>query len=244
MNAFRGDSLLASIDLGHGVETIGEYAFAGNKACASLTLPSSLKLMRASAFVGTTALRNLIIEDSADTLTVKGWRVDNQSQFYGSPIDTFHYGRNYTGSNPMLAQVATLKTVEIGPQVTSMHINDFMNCTAITDVVSKAEVAPVCFSNVFSAATYNNATLWVPARRVDHYRSQPYWQQFLAVKEIDAPVVPGDVNGDNMVDVGDLNSLLNEMLSGAFNAAADLNRDGKIDVSDLNAIINLLLSAN
>lgn len=58
--------------------------------------------------------------------------------------------------------------------------------------------------------------------------------------------IKGDVNGDGLVDVSDLNALINVLLNpdampAAIRARADLNRDKSIDISDVNMIINIIL---
>ena len=54
--------------------------------------------------------------------------------------------------------------------------------------------------------------------------------------------VPGDINGDGVVDIADVNAVINMML-GKVEAvpAADLNNDGSVDISDVNAVINIML---
>ena len=57
--------------------------------------------------------------------------------------------------------------------------------------------------------------------------------------------VPGDVNGDDAVDIADVNACINVIL-GAEEAAkyegrADVNKDGSIDIADVNNIINIIL---
>ncbi len=55
-------------------------------------------------------------------------------------------------------------------------------------------------------------------------------------------VVRGDLNGDDAVDVDDMNILINMMLGKAEKtASADLNGDNSVDVDDMNAIINIML---
>ena len=51
----------------------------------------------------------------------------------------------------------------------------------------------------------------------------------------------GDLNGDNNVNVSDINIVINEILGkgGTFNA--DVNNDGTTNVSDLNIVINIIL---
>ena len=54
--------------------------------------------------------------------------------------------------------------------------------------------------------------------------------------------VVGDVNGDNKVDVEDVNAAINIILElTEMDLKADLNGDGKVDVEDVNAIINIIL---
>ena len=57
--------------------------------------------------------------------------------------------------------------------------------------------------------------------------------------------LPGDVNGDQLVDVADVVSIVNKILgepdTGFSESAADINHDGKIDVDDVVAVINMIL---
>ena len=55
----------------------------------------------------------------------------------------------------------------------------------------------------------------------------------------------GDINGDNKVDVSDVNIIINIMLGKAqasqYSGNPDLNNDTHVDVSDVNAVINIML---
>ncbi len=54
--------------------------------------------------------------------------------------------------------------------------------------------------------------------------------------------VQGDINGDNKVDIADVNAVINMMLGkSAQTAAGDINGDGSVDIADVNAVINLML---
>ena len=61
-----------------------------------------------------------------------------------------------------------------------------------------------------------------------------------------ADFLQGDVNGDELVDVEDVNAaisfILGESKSEWDDVSADINHDYKIDVADVNAIINIILS--
>lgn len=63
-----------------------------------------------------------------------------------------------------------------------------------------------------------------------------------------AIVVYGDVTGDGLVDIADVNAVINVML-GKWTAAdcandPDLTGDGKVDIADVNASINYMLGKN
>lgn len=55
--------------------------------------------------------------------------------------------------------------------------------------------------------------------------------------------VAGDVNGDGEVNISDINTLIDIILSASTdNEAADVNNDGEINISDVNALIDIILS--
>ena len=52
----------------------------------------------------------------------------------------------------------------------------------------------------------------------------------------------GDVNGDNEVNIADVNSIIGVILDGAaVTPAADVNGDGEINIADVNAVIDIIL---
>ena len=59
-----------------------------------------------------------------------------------------------------------------------------------------------------------------------------------------SPAVRGDVNGDGVVDVDDLNIVINIMVRKATLErwpAADIDSNGVVDVDDLNHVINIMV---
>ena len=56
-----------------------------------------------------------------------------------------------------------------------------------------------------------------------------------------AGAMTGDVNGDGVVNITDVNVVINNILSGTSNTDADVNHDGAVNVSDVNLIINIIL---
>ena len=53
--------------------------------------------------------------------------------------------------------------------------------------------------------------------------------------------IVGDVNGDDMVDIADVNAVINLILNNEKYDSADINGDGDVDIADVNAIINIIL---
>lgn len=51
----------------------------------------------------------------------------------------------------------------------------------------------------------------------------------------------GDVNGDGLVDVQDVNDVINAITSNSQETCCDVNGDGAIDVIDINDLINMIL---
>ena len=87
----------------------------------------------------------------------------------------------------------------------------------------------------------SSCVLHVPAGSVEAYRAAEQWSRFENIVPIDR----ADTDFDGQVDVGDINSLINGILSGAKTSLTrlknDINADGSVDVGDVNNIINTLL---
>ncbi len=57
-------------------------------------------------------------------------------------------------------------------------------------------------------------------------------------------VVPGDVNGDGNINISDINTIIDCILTSRTDIeAADVNGDGAINISDINAVIALIMKS-
>lgn len=56
--------------------------------------------------------------------------------------------------------------------------------------------------------------------------------------------IVGDVNGDGVVDITDINAVVNQVMTaaGQYDEKCDINGDGVIDVSDINAVVNIVIN--
>ena len=54
----------------------------------------------------------------------------------------------------------------------------------------------------------------------------------------------GDVNGDGVVNISDVNCVISDILMFGFNADSDVNADGAVNISDVNVVVGLILGDN
>ncbi len=57
------------------------------------------------------------------------------------------------------------------------------------------------------------------------------------------PGLTGDVNGDNEVNIADINALIDMILSGSSTSTADVNGDNEVNIADINAVIDIILNS-
>ena len=76
-----------------------------------------------------------------------------------------------------------------------------------------------------------------------YIKVSPSAPDILKVTTEDIPNVPGDLNGDNLVDVDDV-ALIAKMILGktAIDLLADLNGDGSVDVEDFAIAVRIILN--
>ena len=51
-----------------------------------------------------------------------------------------------------------------------------------------------------------------------------------------------NMNGDGILDVLDVVSLINAVLSGSYSAPGDMNQDGVLDILDIVTLVNTILN--
>ena len=54
--------------------------------------------------------------------------------------------------------------------------------------------------------------------------------------------IPGDINGDTLVNVQDVILAVNLVLAAEYSESADLNMDGAVNVQDVVLVLNLILN--
>ena len=64
---------------------------------------------------------------------------------------------------------------------------------------------------------------------------------YMCLGEVE-PHISGDVNGDSEVNIADVNTVIDLILSGNFGPLADVNGDGEVNIADINALIDIIVA--
>ena len=190
-------------------------------------------------FYGCSSLKNLDVSHF-DTQNVRemGSTYDYSKGMFGDCVSLSSLDlRSFNTSNvycmqKMFEGCSNLKTVYVGDEWTTDNVTDshdmFTSCTSL-----------VGGRGTKYDASYVDKTY----ARIDGGTSAP---GYFTYKSSDG--IPGDVNGDGVVDVEDIvgivNYILNEPADGFIEANADVSGDGKIDVDDVVATVNIILDSN
>lgn len=236
--AFDDCNYLEHLIISDHVEKIGDYAFSGNEALSSVHFGSSVTTIGIGAFGGCKKLTDLVIPDSVTTIRYKA----------------FNYCSGLTG------------TIVIPNGVSLIEEYTFEGCTALNGVIlgeGTTEIKNCAFkgcNNVISVylpdkltqignsafANCDNLKLIYFGGSQDRWDNmrRGYSNSALTSGTVRCDIqkgVPGDIDGNEMVDVEDVVTLLlhismPEMFG--ITAMADFAFDGVEDVED---VVQLLL---
>ena len=196
------------------ITAIGRYAFAGCNDLDNIHIPNSVLSIENGAFWNCKGLKTLIIGSNVET--IGGWAFQD---------------------------CTNLKTIIIPQSVKTIESSSFGYNPEIKDVYCYAEYVPKTSIDAFIETPIENVILHVPAASIDAYKAEEPWKNFKKIVAIDGKP-EGDVNGDNVIDVADIGTIIDVMAAGDKVVerviAADVNQDGVVDVADIAAIIDIM----
>lgn len=194
-------------------------SFADCSNLKNLILPASITTIGRTAFHNCDNLKELIIPNSVTI--IESWAFDNCD---------------------------SVGCVDIGNYVQFIGSRAFSEMNNLNKVICRSVNPPQCESDYcfghhdYSSGETNYPTrLLVPKGSIEKYRNAEVWKNFSNIEAIDVNE-NGDVNGDGEVNIADINSVINMILSDSFQNNGDVNGDGEVNIADINTIINIILS--
>ena len=190
-------------------------------------IPNSVTSIGGSAFYGN-GLTSISIPRSVTTIGYGAFEYCDSLISVTIPSSVTSIGRSaFSGCNALTSFTIPNSVSEIGDHA-------FWNCSGLKEVYSRIK-EPFAV-NIF---TNFRSTLYVPRGTKAKYQATDGWKNFTNIIETDFKDEPqGDVNGDNVVDVADIASVIDVMAKGTSDASVDVNGDGVVDVADIATIID------
>lgn len=217
---FMPNSKITEVIIPNSVRTIGMWAFEGCSELTSVILSNSLNEIQDDAFLNCTSLKSLIIPNSVTSIDAGAF-----------------------------AGCKGMKSITIGNSVAKIGGSVFNSCTGLNSITCLSDMPPTVDNELYTDGTgrmqdllYRKATLYVPKESIEAYRATFPWSKFTNIMSIESSILHGDANGDGEVNVADINSIIDVVLSGIASGGADVNGDGEVSIADVNALIDLILT--
>lgn len=71
-----------------------------------------------------------------------------------------------------------ISSVTIPESVTKIEGEAFEGCTNMEEITIKSATPPLCEAKAFDGIDKEECTLYVPADKIDNYKSAEYWNEF------------------------------------------------------------------
>ena len=193
-----------------------------------------------SPFYRNTSLRSVKITDGETEIS------DNE--FYGcTNLQNVKIGNGVTKIGKWaFSGCGSIDYFSFGSSVEEIGQEAFSDCTAMTRLISHAPTPPTCGSQALDDINKWECTLSVPSGCIGYYQQANQWKEFFFVDDdADAPAyILGDANGNGVVEIGDVTSVLTLMATpeatGYNNKAADANGNGEIEIGDVTTILTIM----
>ena len=228
-SAFSGCTGLTSVTIGDGVMTIGDGAFEECSSLSSITIPNSVTSIGDYAFCGCNSLTSITIPNSVTSIGDEAFNVCNSLTLVAVDLEaplaivdwTFSNRDNATLYVPQGSGDA-YKGAEYWKEFKEIiELADFTPCATPTISYKDGKLSFECetegvefVSNITLAEDKTGAEVVPPMnRKVTVYaKKEGRISSDKAELVIEAPDIKGDVDGDGVVDVNDVQTTINIIL--------------------------------
>ncbi|MBQ9466508.1 MAG: leucine-rich repeat protein [Muribaculaceae bacterium] len=247
--AFTNADKLTEIVLPEGLTVIGYNAFADCENLLNITFPKSLSNIWWSAF-DNTAWQNSqpdgVVYIGSIALTYKGTEPSDGRLVFKEGTEIIS---NWSWNNEFTEdwyRASWIKTIVAPVSLKTIGSSVFDNWSVDDDYDIVLYGPPASFTNYADTGRVfygkeNYITLHVPRKYLEAYRTTLPWSNLKTINgNLVAPDYP-DINNDDIVDVGDVNTILVAIINNNYSISNDVNSDGKVDVGDVNAVLDAIL---
>ncbi len=183
--------------------------------------------------------------DLSDQVTTIG---DYAFYFCGN-LKTATLGNSLTSIGNYAFLGTVLRDVVLPGSLLTIGNSAFAYCGSLASITCHAATPPSCSylldeSYQPNEENYQQVKLFVPNESLEAYRAHEEWGRFSNIVPF-LGAGPGDANGDGVINVSDVTSLIDLLLSGEDEPAwVDVNGDGVVNVSDVTTLIDQLLAGD
>lgn len=135
----------------------------------ALTIPSTVTSADGTVYTVTTIKANALDLRSGNLTSV-----------------TFSEGLTTINANALYGQ-QYLTEATLPSTLTSMDIDVFSSCPAMSKLTCYAVTPPKIYAGTFDTTNYSNTTLYVPKDAVDTYKAAANWSNFSRIEGVDVP---------------------------------------------------------
>ena len=259
--------------LPEGLLTINMNAYFRCTSMNSFTVPTTVTTITGNPCVGATSLRAFTVAEGSDYFTAYDGCLYATGGSTVKPESTRAEGDVPAGltalvgvptgwqqsvlrvpegvtviANQAAREATSIVQVDLPSTLVEIRPSAFSSITGITSVTCLATTPPDSGS-YFTDAVYQNATLYVPMRSLELYKTAEGWCNFQHIEGIDTgdehgPT--GDVNHDGDVTIADVTALIDMLLGigDGCDVCADVDDDSDVSIADVTALIDNLLGIN
>ena len=250
--SFFGCSFLKEITFPNTVSIIGSNAFGFCSGLTNISIPSSVSDIYANPFIGCSGIESITIESGNlkynSNNNCNAIIETSSNKLIAGCKNTIIPSFVTTINNEAFYGLTSLSSVIIPSSVTFIGGAAFDYCDSLMDVYCYNPNPPETpqYSSVFYYIKANR-TLHVPVGSVPKYSTDWNWYNYFeSIVEMEPDTVNhGDVNGDDKINISDVTTLIDFLLSDDDSHInrinSDVNGDSKINISDVTTLIDMLL---